>query len=552
MFKGLIRKKSLEVPKPKIPVQNAEPKQEEKNIQTKVKLVGMPDLIKEKKLAVEIKTVAKENIRLILSYNFTSDDIPITIQIFRKKDEFVPIYEVSISSISKNTEIILEKIRQELTEQVTLGMVEILSTKDTGIVEQRFVDAISTLVSKYFPDADEKTTRFLKSYLIQRSLGLGSIEILMDDANLEEIAINSAEEPVWVYHKKLGWLKTNINLASEDQTRHYATMIGRRVGRQLTILEPLMDAHLKGGDRVNATLEPISAAGNTITLRKFATKPWTITDFINDNTISTEAAALIWLGVQYELSTLIAGGTASGKTSMLNVVANFFPPNQRIVSIEDTREIQLPKFLHWIPMNTRLANPEGKGEVSMLDLLVNSLRMRPDRILVGEIRRKREAEVLFEAIHTGHSVYATVHANSAEETVTRLTNPPIEIPRSMVSAISMIIVQYRNRRTGMRRTFQIAEVQADATPNVLLQLDIKKNVIRKVAESKNLLATIELFTGLSKQELNNSMKEKETVLKWLAKNNTNTVDTVGRAMAEYYTDPDNLMEHVRKNKLLGE
>ena len=149
MFKGLIRKKSLEVPKPKIPVQNAEPKQEEKNIQTKVKLVGMPDLIKEKKLAVEIKTVAKENIRLILSYNFTSDDIPITIQIFRKKDEFVPIYEVSISSISKNTEIILEKIRQELTEQVTLGMVEILSTKDTGIVEQRFVDAISTLVSKY-------------------------------------------------------------------------------------------------------------------------------------------------------------------------------------------------------------------------------------------------------------------------------------------------------------------------------------------------------------------------------------------------------------------
>ena len=374
----------------------------------------------------------------------------------------------------------------------------------------------------------------------------------MDDANLEEIAINSAEEPVWVYHKKLGWLKTNINLASEDQTRHYATMIGRRVGRQLTILEPLMDAHLKGGDRVNATLEPISAAGNTITLRKFATKPWTITDFINDNTISTEAAALIWLGVQYELSTLIAGGTASGKTSMLNVVANFFPPNQRIVSIEDTREIQLPKFLDWIPMNTRLANPEGKGEVSMLDLLVNSLRMRPDRILVGEIRRKREAEVLFEAIHTGHSVYATVHANSAEETVTRLTNPPIEIPRSMVSAISMIIVQYRNRRTGMRRTFQIAEVQADATPNVLLQLDIKKNVIRKVAESKNLLATIELFTGLSKQELNNSMKEKETVLKWLAKNNTNTVDTVGRAMAEYYTDPDNLMEHVRKNKLLGE
>ncbi|MBI2659310.1 CpaF family protein, partial [Candidatus Woesearchaeota archaeon] len=406
----------------------------------------------------DLTSIKKEDIKLLGTYNFISDNIPITIKIYKKKGEFVPIYEVSISSISKHTELILEKIREELTAQVSLGMVDILTTKDTGVIEQRFMDAITTLVNKHFPDADETTANFLKSYLIQRSLGLGSIEILMDDTNLEEVAINDAEDPVWVYHVKFGWLKTNIMLASEDQIRHYATMIGRRVGRQLTILEPLMDAHLRGGDRVNATLEPISVAGNTITLRKFAAKPWTITDFIKDNTISTEAAALIWLGVQYELSTLISGGTATGKTSMLNVVANFFPPNQRIISIEDTREIQLPKFLHWVPMITRLPNPEGKGEISMLDLLVNYLRMRPDRIIVGEIRRKREAEVLFEAIHTGHSVYATVHANDTRETITRLTNPPIEIPLTMIPAISMIIVQYRNRRTGIRKTFQISEI----------------------------------------------------------------------------------------------
>jgi len=520
-----------------------------------VRITGLPPIAlaakkreEEKKITVGVQK--KEDIKLIATYNFISDNIPITIKIYKKKGEFVPVYDVSISSISKNTEIILEKIREELTAQVSLGMVDILTTKDTGVIEQRFMDAITILVNKHFPDADENTTNFLKSYLIQRSLGLGSIEVLMDDINLEEIAINSAEEPVWVYHVKFGWLKTNIMLANEDQIRHYATMIGRRVGRQLTILDPLMDAHLRGGDRVNATLEPISVAGNTITLRKFAAKPWTITDFIKDNTISADAAALIWLGVQFELSTLISGGTATGKTSMLNVVANFFPPNQRVISIEDTREIQLPKFLHWVPMVTRLPNPEGKGEVSMLDLLVNSLRMRPDRIIVGEIRRKMEAEVLFEAIHTGHSVYATVHANDTRETITRLTNPPIEIPKTMLPAISMIVVQYRNRRTGVRKTFQIAEILPDSEPNVLIQLDIRKGILKKVANSKALISTIELFTGFTRSELTKSLNEKEAVLKWLVKNNINTVDTVGRVMAEYYTNKDNLMGYVKRNKIL--
>ena len=524
-----------------------------------VRVTGLPPIaikpqveVKKPQEKIELSSIPKkEEINLLATYNFISDNIPITIKIYKKRGEFVPIYDVSISSISKNTEVILEKIREELTSQVSLGMVDILTTKDTSIIEQRFTDAITSLINKHFPDADENTTNFLKSYLIQRSLGLGSIEILMDDVTLEEIAINDAEEPVWVYHIRFGWLKTNITLASEDQIRHYATMIGRRVGRQLSILEPLMDANLKGGDRVNATLDPISVKGNTITLRKFAAKPWTITDFIKGNAISSEAAALIWLGVQYELSTLISGGTATGKTSMLNVVANFFPPNQRIISIEDTREIQLPKFLHWVPMLTRLPNPEGKGEVSMLDLLVNSLRMRPDRIIVGEIRRKREAEVLFEAIHTGHSVYATVHANDTRETITRLTNPPIEIPKTMLPAISMIVVQYRNRRTGVRKTFQIAEILPDAEPNVLIQLDIRKGVLNKVANSKALLSTIELFTGFTRNELSSSLSEKEEVLKWLVKNNINTVDTVGRVMAEYYTNNDNLMNYVKRNKLLG-
>ena len=212
-----------------------------------------------------------------------------------------------------------------------------------------------------------------------------------------------------------------------------------------------MDAHLKTGDRVNATLSPISSKGNTITIRKFAVKPWTVTDFLKEGVISYEGAALLWSAVQNELSIIITGGTASGKTSMLNVISNFFPPNQRIISMEDTREIVLPKTLHWVPLETRLPNPEGKGGIEMLDLIINALRMRPDRIIVGEIRRKAEAEVLFEAMHTGHSVYGTLHANNVKETINRLTNPPIDLPKQILSALSLIVVQHINRRTGRRR-----------------------------------------------------------------------------------------------------
>jgi len=496
------------------------------------------------------KNSAKNSAGAIDQYNFISDNIPIIITISMKEGSFVPFYDVSISSLSKNTEMVLDRIRAELTSVVSLGMVDILAAKDNNQIENKFVQAIVNLISKHFPDADAKTVELLKSYLIKKSLGLGNVEILLDDINLEEIAINSAEEPIWVYHRKHGWLITSIKVANDDQIRHYSAMIGRRVGRQISILEPLMDAHLPSGDRVNATIEPISVHGNTITLRKFAAKPLTITDFITSKTLSPSAAALIWLGAQYELSMLITGGTASGKTSMLNVVSNFFPPNQRIISIEDTREIQLPKFLHWVPMVTRLPNPEGKGEVSMLDLLVNSLRMRPDRIIVGEIRRKREAEVLFEAIHTGHSVYATVHANDTEETINRLTNPPIDIPKTLLPAISMIVVQYRNRRTGLRRTFQISEILPDSSANVLMQFDIRKDVLRKISKSKSLIKTITLFTGFSNSELLRSLKEKEAVLKWMVGQKIDTVDTVGRVMAEYYTNKDLLMGIVRKNKVM--
>ncbi len=496
-------------------------------------------------------TEKKVTQKLIEQYTFDSDNMPIQIRIFNKSDEYIPIYDVSIASISSTTQMILEQIRKKLIREVSLGMVDITNLKQTGVVEDKFKETISILIEKYFPDIDDQSKGYLTTYLIQKSLGLGSIEILMHDNLLEEITVNQADEPVWVYHKKHGWLKTNIMLPDEDKTKHYSAMIARKVGRQISVLEPLLDAHLDEGDRVNATLMPISSHGNTITIRKFSRDPFTITHFLRTNTMSLEAASLIWLAMQYELSAIIAGGTASGKTSTLNALASFFPPNQRIISIEDTREIRLPKFLHWVPMSTRQPNSEGKGEVSMENLLVNSLRQRPDRILVGEVRRKREAETLFEAIHTGHSCYATFHANNSEEAIDRLTNPPISVPKTMLPAISLIIVQFRNRRTGTRRTFQLAEITRDAGFNMLMQYDAKKDSLRPVSRSKVLMQTLQLYTGHSQAELGRILRTKEMILKYMVRNGIDSVDSVGRVMAEYYTNFDNLMKHVRSNKKLG-
>jgi archaeal flagellar protein FlaI len=494
--------------------------------------------------------VPPKDFKLIDSYEFKTQQVSILIKVYQKKGDYVPTYEVNIPQISANTAIVLEKIRQELIQQVNLGIVEILDTNKATAIEDSFKEAIEILVGKYFPNADASTVELLKAYLVQKSIGLGDIEILMGDDNIEEIAVNGAKDHIWVYHRKHGWLRTNIMPESEEQIKHYATTIGRKVGRQITILTPLMDANMGSGDRVNATLAPVSLTGNTITLRQFAAKPWTITDFLSKGSIDPYAAALIWLGVQYEMSMLIAGGTASGKTSMLNVISNFFPPNQRIISIEDTHELQLPSFLHWVPLITRLPNVEGKGEITMLDLLVNSLRMRPDRILVGEIRRKKEAEVLFEAIHTGHSVYATIHANNVVEAITRITSPPIDVPKTMLPAISLLIVQYRNRRTGIRKLFQIAEVLQDATANVLVQADLKKDVLVKVHESKAFMDSLELYTGMARKEIMKDLQEKIMVLKWLVNKKVNNVDDVGKAIAEYYINHDDFIKVVKSGKSL--
>jgi len=497
----------------------------------------------------ENETESREPSEKVLeSYSFNAQGVPVDVKVIETKESYVPQYIIQIPLIAEGTKLILNALKAELITKVKLDLAMLTDQRQMKDIQLKFEQKANELLDKQFPSLTPEKRKVLSSYLIQNTLGLGELEILMADDNLEDIVINGPAEPIQVYHKRHGWCSTNLWIKRDDTVYEYAANIGRRVGRQINVLNPIMNAYLPNGDRVNATLSPISSFGNTLSIRKFAKNPWTIPYLINVKTITPEVASLIWLCIQNEISLLSSGGTGSGKTSFLNAMACMIPPNQRIISIEDTRELSLPDFLHWVAMTTREPNPEGKGEITMLDLMVNALRQRPDRIIVGEVRRQREAEVLFEAMHTGHSVYATFHADNAEECVNRLTTPPINVPTSSMTALGGIIVQYRNRRSGIRRTFEFAEITNEGKANVVYRWDPKSDTIKEVEAITRLGETLALYTGMTVKEMKLDLLEKTKILKWMVDKKYFDINEVGRITADYYMDNEKVVEYATAGK----
>lgn len=487
--------------------------------------------------------------KVIQTYDFEADEVPIRVKIVRDPKEYVLIYNTEIPQLGNVTKVIME----DLQEQVTKVLPVQAELRETA--KEQFMDKAKAMIKQSMPKLNPTEINILAGLLYHNMLGLGNLEVLLKDDDLEEVAILNANEAIWVYHRKYGWMKTNLSIDDENQIQNFASIVARKVGRRITTLNPLLDAHLETGDRVNATLGPITTKGNTLTIRKMRRKPWLVNELIANKTVSSDVMALIWMGMQYELSMLVAGGTASGKTTFLNMMMPFIQPNHRVISIEDTRELALPKFLHWIPCVTRLPNPEGKGEISMLDLLINSLRMRPDRMIVGEVRRRPEAEVLFEAMHTGHSVYATIHADTAEQAIRRLTTPPIELPETEIEALPLIIVCFRQRRIGIRRVLQVAELipgvqmggETKLKINNLYKWRPRSDEIVKIERSVRFYGQLQEYTGLTENEVNDELQEKKQVLDYLARMKLQNLDQIGGLMSLYYWDRDTLLKAVEQN-----
>jgi flagellar protein FlaI len=494
-----------------------------------------------------------EELKLIREYTIDYQNVNASVKIYHHQKEYVPVYDIRYPKIEEATWAVLDSVREKIVTELAFHTEDILSPEESSDIRKKFIQKATNLIQAELPNLSTGDVDILVGILSQESLGLGPIEFMLKDNDLEEIVINNAKEPIWVYHRTYGWLKTNVTLSDETKVYNYAAQIGRKVGTQITNLNPLMDAYLTTGDRANATLFPISSKGNTLTIRKFARRPWTITDFIEVKTISPEVAAFLWLAIQFEMNIVCTGGTASGKTSFLNVLSMFIPPTERIISIEDTREIQLPPFLHWLPLTTRPPNIEGKGEVTMLQLMINALRMRPDRMIVGEIRRSKEAEVLFEAVNTGHSVYSTLHANTAEETLKRLINPPINIPLSLLTSLQLIAVMHRDRRKKIRRVLEITELipsggldEMKVELNNIFRWIPSKDQIIEWGKSNRVWNDIKLFSGMEDNEIKKNLEEKKNILLWMVKNKVNTIEKVGKIISDYYKDPGQVLRMIER------
>ncbi|MFH0884328.1 MAG: ATPase, T2SS/T4P/T4SS family [Candidatus Micrarchaeota archaeon] len=472
------------------------------------------------------------------------------VRIIHSNFERRPLYVIVLPEASPATRSYLEEVKLEISKTFQVWADEHNPEENRQLFDSRHLLICSIIQKDLSPP--KQIVDQLSRILLNEMYGLGELEALVVDDFLEEIVINAAKQPVSVYHKKYGWLRTNILMKDEAEIENYSQQIARKVGRQISTLNPILDAHLGSGERVNATLNPISASGNTLTMRLFARNPWTIVSFIKpeSHAMSIEMASLLWQAMHYEMNILVAGGTASGKTSALNSLLALIQPFQRIVTIEDTRELYLPTYQwNWVPLVTRTPNPEGMGEVTMLDLMVNSLRMRPDRIVLGEVRRKREAEVFFEAMHTGHSVYSTVHADTGQQVLKRLIEPPIEIPKSQVEDVHLLLVQYRDRRRNIRRTSEISEVLCGVSGPELNRVFTWKPRVDAFELAKaphRYLEELNLRTGMTETEVNSDQKDKAAVLRWMLKNELENVEDVGRVMKAYYSDIPGIVSAAEK------
>jgi len=504
---------------------------------------------KEKNVIEDFKKDTNEEQKILENYEIESEKIKIDVTI--KKTGTKITYFLNFPEIKIATRALLENVRNELLSSLNISIKEMLNQSSLEFLKKKFLDEAMRILGEKVPTMKKETLEFLSLNLLHTMLGLGNLEFLINDKNLEEIVIHASKEQIRVFHKKYGWLETNIIIESEEEIANYSNIIARRAGRQINLLNPLLDAHLTSGDRVNSILYPISTKGNTITIRKFARDPYTMIDLIKNKTIDIEIATILWLGIEYEMNIIFSGGTASGKTSILNACMPFIPPNHRIISVEDTRELMLPDFLYWTPLVTRLPNAEGKGGIDMLSLLINSLRMRPDRIVLGEIRRKEEAMVLFEAMHTGHSVYATLHANNAAETISRLTNPPISLPINQLKAVNLNIVMFRDRRKEIRRVLQVAEFDVsenDATPNILYRWIPEEDKMVKHSEDSKFIENISKNIGMTLSEMEKNLKEKRMILEWLVENDIRDLKSFGKVMKIYYIDRKRLINAILKTK----
>jgi len=463
------------------------------------------------------------------------------------------IYRVVEPDLTPDTERILEKIHDILERSFDIDFTDL----ETEEAEKYLEEKIDTIVDKYNISLSNKQREVIRYYSKRDFAGLGRLQPLMNDTEIEDISCDGTDIPVYAYHRnpKFGSIKTNVMWEDPEELDSFVMKLAQRCGRSISVSQPLLDGSLPDGSRIQATLATdIARKGSNFTIRRFTEDPLTPIHMMDFETENAQMLSYLWTLIEHEKSVLVCGTTGAGKTSQLNSLSLFIRPDKKIVSIEDTPELRLPHD-HWVPEVARSgfgSSVEDGGEVSMDDLLKESLRQRPEYIIVGEVRGE-EAYILFQQMATGHTGLSTIHADSLNMLMDRLTTNPINLSPSLIETLDAIMLIKRIRRGNkyVRRITGIYEVEEydkrqGLEANKVFEWDPETDTYDTVRKSL-ILKDIVHETGGDRKAMLNELENRQYILKWMQEEQIKHYRDVGDLIARYYSDPQSVLEDIGKD-----
>ncbi len=465
------------------------------------------------------------------------------------KDEVV--YEVNEPSLSKSNERVLERLEDRLKERINVDFGSMKREEAKRFIEKHTKEILQ---QKSF-NLNKKDREIIQYYAYRNFVGLGKIEPMMSDKYVEDLSCDGTGIPLYVYHRNasVGSVQTTVRFNDDEELDSFVRKLAQRCGRSISMAEPLLDGSLPDGSRVQATLSTdIARRGSNFTIRRFTEEPLTPIDILEFGTVNEKILAYLWLAIENGKSMLVSGPTAAGKTSLLNALSLFIPPGLKIVSIEDTPELRLP-HPNWVPEVARSGfgfGEDSTGEVTLDDLLKESLRQRPDYIIVGEVRGE-EAYILFQQIATGHPGLSTIHASSLEKVMDRLTTKPINLSPSLIENLDIIVFAKRVRRRGqyVRRIQSIYELEGfdrgTGAPHVnkLFEWDAGADEFINVSDS-SVMADISEGRGVTPWKLQSEIERREKIIRWMKDQGISHYEEVGQVASQYNRHPERILYRI--------